>query len=294
MLIAIPSQNPGGLEAEISDHFGHCDAFTIVTIEEGAVGEVTVLPNTDHAEGGCLAPIQTLAGHGVEVLVAGGMGARPLAGFQQAGIAVHFKEDAASVGAAVELFLAGGCRCFGEAQTCGGGGGGCGGHHQHEPVEREPIEGPADVRDGRIVTFDYELTDAAGTLLDSSRNGGPMRYLHGAQQLLPALERALAGLESGGHVVAEIPPTDGFGERDDSSLIEVARAELPSDAVVGSMITAEDANGRRMPLIVVALDDTTARLDGNHPFAGKHLVFDVTVLDVESATADELAHGHVH
>lgn len=294
MLIAIPSEQPGGLEAAISEHFGHCAAFTIVAVEDGAVGEVTILPNTEHEQGGCLAPVQALADQGVEVLVAGGMGARPLAGFQQAGIAVHFKEQAASVGEAVELFLGGGCRRFGEAQTCGGGGGGCGGHHHHEPVQRPPIKGTADARDGRVVTLDYELRDTAGSLLDSSHRSGPMRYLHGAQQLLPALERAVTGLEPGGRVTAEIPAAEGFGEHDPERVVEVPRQQLPAEVEVGSMIAAQDDAGRRIPLVVVALDATMARLDANHPYAGKDLVFDITVLNVEAATQDELAHGHVH
>ena len=157
MLIAVPYDAPGGLDSTISEHFGHCGAFTIVTVANGKIGEVSILENSGHEQGGCMAPVQLLKQEGVEVLVAGGMGQRPLSGFQQVGIAVHFKEDARSVSEAIELFLKGGCRSFGEAQTCGGGGGGCGGHH-HEEVVREPIEGVADIREGRVVTLDFELT----------------------------------------------------------------------------------------------------------------------------------------
>ena len=100
----------------------------------------------------------------------------------------------AAVRDAVQLFLDGKCPAFGEAQTCGGGGGECG-DHQHGEVQREPIVGTADIRDGRVVTMDFELTDSNGDLLDSSSRVGPMRYLHGAGQLLPALESAVSGLE---------------------------------------------------------------------------------------------------
>jgi len=293
MLIAIPSENPGGLDAPISEHFGHCDAFTVVEVDDGTIGEVSVLPNGGHDQGGCMAPVQMLKNHGVEVLVAGGMGARPLAGFQQVGIAVHFKEDATSVRTAVQLFLAGGCRRFGEAETCGGGGGGCGGHH-HEPVEREPIVGTADIRSGRVVTLEYELHDDGGTLLDSSRHAGPMRYLHGAGQLLPALENGLLGLEPGQRTEVTIPRDEAFGERDDDRMVEVASSELPPDVRVGSVVTARDQAGRQFQLVVSSLGDDRAVLDGNHPLAGKNLVFSVKVLAVESATAQELEHGHVH
>ena len=123
MLIAIPSDEPGGLDAQVSEHFGHCSAFTLVRVADGKIGEVAVLENTGHDQGGCMAPVMLLKQHGVDTLLAGGMGARPLSGFQEAGIAVHFKEDAISVVDAVKSFLDGKCQAFGEAQTCGGGGG---------------------------------------------------------------------------------------------------------------------------------------------------------------------------
>ncbi|MFO7654215.1 MAG: NifB/NifX family molybdenum-iron cluster-binding protein [Candidatus Krumholzibacteriia bacterium] len=298
MLIAVPSEQPGGLEAPISEHFGHCHAFTLVRVDDGAIGEVSVLANSAHQQGGCMAPVQLLKSNGVDVLVAGGMGARPLAGFQQVGIAVHFKEQASRVAEAVELFLAGGCREFGDAQTCGGGSGqGCGGHDHHDhhaPVEREPIVGTADVRDGRVVSFDFELRDGDGRLLESSSATRPMRYLHGSGQVLPALERGLAGLEPGQEAEIAIARADAFGERDPSRRTEVARADLPPGVAVGSVVTAQDGEGRRFQLVVEELGEETAVLDSNHPLAGKDLVFKVQIRSVESATPDEIEHGHLH
>ena len=84
--LAIPSALPGGLEAGMGMHFGHCDIYTIVQIEDGAIKSVGTLPNVPHQQGGCLAPVQHLASHGVTALLAGGMGMRPLMGFQQAGV----------------------------------------------------------------------------------------------------------------------------------------------------------------------------------------------------------------
>jgi FKBP-type peptidyl-prolyl cis-trans isomerase SlyD len=60
------------------------------------------------------------------------------------------------------------------------------------------------------------------------------------------------------------------------------------------MVSAHDPSGQQIPLIVIHLDDTTARLDANHPFAGKDVIFNVTVTQVENATEDEIAHGHMH
>ena len=294
MLIAVPSDGPGGLDAPISEHFGHCTAFTLVAVADGEIGDVSVVENSAHEHGGCMAPVHALKAEGVEVLVAGGMGMRPLAGFQQVGIAVHFKEDARSVRDAVDLYLAGKCRAFGESETCGSGAGGCGGHHQDAPVEREPIVGRADARSGRIVTFDYAMHDSEGTLVDSSERSGAMRYLHGAGQLLPRLEEALTGLEPGAQTVVEIGHEDAFGVWDQAKVFEVPRGELPREAFVGASVSARDDQGRPMSFTVIGLGEETARLDGNHPLAGKDLVFEVKVLNVEAATPEEIAHGHVH
>jgi predicted Fe-Mo cluster-binding NifX family protein len=128
MRVAFPSAGKGGLDAELSAHFGHCDAFTLVEMNEGEQGEVQVMPNAPHVQGGCMAPVQALKQAGVDVLVAGGMGARPLAGFQQVGIQVVFSEGAPTVQAALDLIKGGQARVFGPAQVCGGGEGHCGNH----------------------------------------------------------------------------------------------------------------------------------------------------------------------
>ena len=82
-------------------------------------------------------------------------------------------------------------------------------------------------------------------------------------------------------MVVEIPADEGFGERDESRILEVPRSQLPPDLAVGSMVSAQDPQGRRIPLIIIYLDDDVARLDGNHPLAGRDLVFDLTVKSVE-------------
>ena len=72
-VLAIPSANPGGLDAGMGMHFGHCDIYTIVNVKDGAIESVSTLPNVPHQQGGCLAPVQHLASHGVTKLLAGGM-----------------------------------------------------------------------------------------------------------------------------------------------------------------------------------------------------------------------------
>lgn len=286
MLIAVPSDSTDGLDSAISEHFGHCAAFTLVTLADDAIGEVHVLENAGHEEGGCMAPVNLLEEHGVRVLLAGGMGGRPLAGFQQVGIEVRSREGAATVREAVELYLAGGCPAFGEEQTCGGGGGGCSGHHHHhQEPETVPIEGKADVRDGRLITVEYEIKDSDGAVLNSSSETGPMRFVFGHGQIFPAIEQALAGREPGAHVVQAVPAAEGFGERDEARVMEVPRDRLEPDTAVGDTVIAQDQMGRQMPLVVLHLDENMARLDANHPLAGKDVVFEMTVKAVEGLKA---------
>jgi len=119
-LIAVPSENPGGLEAPLGAHFGHCDLYTLVSVENGEVKEVKVVPNVPHVQGGCMAPVNYLAQQGVNMLIAGGMGLRPLMGFSQAGIEVYHGGDAATVGTAITAALEGRLPQFSQQNTCGG------------------------------------------------------------------------------------------------------------------------------------------------------------------------------
>jgi predicted Fe-Mo cluster-binding NifX family protein len=125
-LVAIPSSEPGGLDSALGAHFGHCDLYTLVEVMEGKVQKISTLPNVPHQQEGCLAPVNHLAQSGVQVLIAGGMGMRPLMGFQQVGIAVLYGGGAQTVGDAVHAFLSGELQQFANEFTCKGGSGHCG------------------------------------------------------------------------------------------------------------------------------------------------------------------------
>ena len=122
-VVAIPSSHPGGLESPLGAHFGHCDLYTLVELGNGQVQKIQILPNVPHQQGGCMVPVNHLAQHGVQVLIAGGMGMRPLMGFNQVGIDVYYGADAQTVADAVKAFLNGSLPRFTNEFTCGGGGG---------------------------------------------------------------------------------------------------------------------------------------------------------------------------
>ena len=122
IMVAIPSTQQGGLDSQLGAHFGHCDLYTIVEVTDGKVQDVRTLPNVPHHQGGCMAPVNHLAQNGVEVLIAGGMGMRPLMGFHQVGINVLYGGAAQTVREAVDAFLNGALPQFTTDFTCGGGG----------------------------------------------------------------------------------------------------------------------------------------------------------------------------
>lgn len=105
--LAVPTMGEARLASERSGHFGHCDCFTIIEITDGEVANTSALANPPHEEGGCLRPVGLLADAGVDAIVTAGMGMRPLAGFNQAGITVYFENQTPNVGDVAKLVAAG-------------------------------------------------------------------------------------------------------------------------------------------------------------------------------------------
>jgi len=105
--IAVPTNNPGGLAAERSDHFGHCDTYPVVDIVDGVIARLETANNNGDEEGGCLVPVRKLGELGVEAILVGGIGTRPLQGFAEQGIEVFFAPKALfpDAGSAVDGLL---------------------------------------------------------------------------------------------------------------------------------------------------------------------------------------------
>ena len=146
-----------------------------------------------------------------------------------------------------------------------------------------------------VALIEYELTDDAGEVIDTSKGGEPLAYLHGAGNLIPGLEKELEGKGAGDSFKARIVPEDAYGARQDEMIQDAPRAQFPEDADIqpGMQFQAQGPEGA-MVVTVVAVEDETVKLDGNHPLAGVHLTFDVTIVEVREATPEELEHSHVH
>jgi predicted Fe-Mo cluster-binding NifX family protein len=120
--IAVPSVGKGGLDGQRSQHFGHCDAFTLVDVKDGKISNVTVINNSAHQEGGCLVPVNTLSNYKVNALVVSGIGLRPLTAFNEVGIDVYHDATCADIKPVVESLITGNLSIISSDQTCGGGG----------------------------------------------------------------------------------------------------------------------------------------------------------------------------
>ncbi|MCG2829688.1 MAG: NifB/NifX family molybdenum-iron cluster-binding protein [Desulfobacteraceae bacterium] len=120
--IAVPSNGQGGLDGTSAGHFGHCEVFTFVDVENGEIKNVSTLQNQEHVQGGCMVPVNLLAEHKVNALVVGGIGMRPLMGFRQVGIDVYYDGERADIRPVVEDLIAGKLQLIANDQVCGGGG----------------------------------------------------------------------------------------------------------------------------------------------------------------------------
>lgn len=152
------------------------------------------------------------------------------------------------------------------------------------------------IANGTVVSIDYKLHLGDGKVVDASEEGEPLTYLHGEGQIVPGLERELAGLGAGDARKVVVTPADGYGERDLAGMQRVDRTAFPPDVelTVGQELSAVGPDGEVVPFVVQEVGLDKVLIDLNHPLAGKTLHFDVTVREVRSATAEELEHGHAH
>lgn len=147
----------------------------------------------------------------------------------------------------------------------------------------------------KVVSIAYTLKDDAGEIIDSSVGREPLVYIHGAGNLVPGLEKALQGKVVGDHVVVSVSAAEGYGERDESLIRKVPLRKLPDSNKVkpGARVRVQTDRGPAV-VLVTAVQGDYATVDPNHPLSGKSLHFEVDVVEVRDATADELSHGHAH
>jgi FKBP-type peptidyl-prolyl cis-trans isomerase 2 len=140
------------------------------------------------------------------------------------------------------------------------------------------------VKDGSLVSLQYTLTGDDGKVIDSNKGKAPLKYIQGMHQIVPGLERELVGMKVGGEKHVKVKPEDGYGPVDPRGFIEYPREEIPANGLkVGAVLVGKGPQGQPIRARVKEIKEKTVVVDMNHPMAGKNLIFDVKVLDIEAA-----------
>lgn len=146
----------------------------------------------------------------------------------------------------------------------------------------------------KAVTIHYAVKNPAGEVLDKSSEEQPLAFIFGRGMLIPGLEKALEGKTAGDTFSADVTPAEAYGERQDGLVQAVPREMFGDNEVQAGMQFRASTDHGEQSVVVVEVSEETVTVDGNHPLAGVDLSFDVEVVDVREATAEELDHGHVH
>jgi FKBP-type peptidyl-prolyl cis-trans isomerase SlyD len=147
-----------------------------------------------------------------------------------------------------------------------------------------------------VVSFDYTLTDGNKQVLDSSSGSGPLSYLHGHENIISGLEKELEGKTEGDAFMVTVPAAEAYGVRDEHLVANIPLDQFEDAGVVevGMQFQAETPDGEQQIVTVTKVAAGMATIDANHPLAGMDLTFDVKIVSIREASAEEIEHGHPH
>jgi FKBP-type peptidyl-prolyl cis-trans isomerase SlyD len=150
-------------------------------------------------------------------------------------------------------------------------------------------------RPNQVVIIHYTLKDDLGNLVDSTNAEEPFAFLSGQEEILPKLEEQLSMMQVSSRKTVVLKPEEAYGiyEKDDIEIVK--RSDFPHDTEleVGMDYVAETEEGET-PFTITRIDGDDVTIDFNHPLAGRTLTFDVQLVNVRDASAEELNHGHAH
>lgn len=145
------------------------------------------------------------------------------------------------------------------------------------------------VQNGSLVSLEYTLTGEDGKVIDSNKGKAPLKYTQGQNQIVPGLEKQMAGMTVGGEKKVKVKPEDAYGPVNKDAFQEFPKEKIPPEGLkVGAMLMAKGPQGEAIPVRVHEIKEKTVVLDLNHPLAGKTLTFDVKVLDIQPPLGTQL------
>jgi FKBP-type peptidyl-prolyl cis-trans isomerase SlyD len=144
---------------------------------------------------------------------------------------------------------------------------------------------PKTISDGKTISMEYTLTLEDKKVLDTNVGGDPLNFTQGSHQIIPGLETALEGMKVGESKQVTVAPEQGYGAINPKAIQEVPLENIPENArKVGAQLQGKDAQGRMVQARVSDVKEQVVMLDYNHPLAGKTLLFDVKILNIQAAS----------
>lgn len=147
----------------------------------------------------------------------------------------------------------------------------------------------------KVVAFHYTLKNAEGEQMETSRDKAPMTYLHGANNIISGLEKAMEGHAVKDEFSVTVEPEEAYGVRNENNVqrLPLKRLKGVGKVSVGQVLNLQTQKGQ-VQVTVLKVGRFNVDVDGNHPLAGEQLTFDVEITDIRDASEEELEHGHVH
>ena len=142
------------------------------------------------------------------------------------------------------------------------------------------------VKDGLMISLEYTLKNPEGKILETNKGKEPLKYVHGQKMMILGLERELTGMKVGGEKKVTVKPEDAYGNVNPNAVQEIPKEQIPPNGLeVGAVLAARSPDGVVVPITVREIKEKTVVVDMNHPMAGKTLVFDVKIVDIQPAPA---------
>jgi FKBP-type peptidyl-prolyl cis-trans isomerase SlyD len=146
----------------------------------------------------------------------------------------------------------------------------------------------------RVVRFHYTVSAQGGGEVESSEGREPIAIMAGHGNIIPGLEKAMEGREAGDKFEVDVAAADAYGEKREGMTQRVPKKHFKDTRLVPGMQVMLNTNFGPRPVTIEKVGMSVVDVDLNHPMAGQDLHFDVEIVDVREATAEELEHGHVH
>jgi peptidylprolyl isomerase len=137
------------------------------------------------------------------------------------------------------------------------------------------------IENGKVVSVHYVGKFTDGEVFDSSEGRGTLQFEVGSGQLIPGFESAIIGKVVGDKVTANITPEEGYGLVREDLIVSVPLDKMPGDVEVGQALEAQGENGQSAQVFVKEINEDNVVIDGNHPLAGKDLVFEIEVVEIQ-------------